>query len=49
MANLEDIAGVITDPQIDDAVISQYEKVDLEVIIEEGDFVDYDNHPESRS
>ncbi len=49
VANLEDIAGVITDPQIDDAVISQYEKVDLEVIIEEGDFVDYDNHPESRS
>lgn len=49
VANLEDIAGVITDPQIDDAVISQYEKEDLEVIVEEGDFVDYDNHPESRS
>lgn len=49
VANLQDLTGLITDPQIDDRVISEYEKADLEVIIKEGDFVDYDSHPESRS
>lgn len=45
IAEFDELTGVITDFGIDKELISKYEELGLEVIIKEGDFVDFNSHP----
>lgn len=45
IAEFDDLTGVITDLGLDKDIISKYEELGLEVIIKEGDFVDFNSHP----
>jgi DeoR family fructose operon transcriptional repressor len=49
VAAFSDLEGIITDAGIDESLIHQYEQMDVELILKEGDFVDSNGHPESSS
>lgn len=47
VAELKDITGIITDIDVSPSIIEKYEKADIELIVKEGDLIDFDNHPKS--